>query len=484
MLGSKKLKILLGKLDEPLTTVKNVPDYPGWLAFFGPGMVLAAMGLGSGELIWWPYMVGKYGPFYLGWYLIMFFLPLFIQIEIGRYTLATGESVYEGFHRIHHLLGWFMFIAILIIGSWTGGYISGGATGLAALTNFPPGWGAREQTIFWSLVGIWLMFLMVLLGPVAYSVIEIVATISGVASFIGMLLVVIMVPQVHEVIGEFFINLFTPRLSLIPPNWDPKDASVLNTLLGYSGATGGFWGLMYSFWIRDKGVGLSKYCGRVTSPITGKLETVPAVGFAFEATEENIKKYKSWSKYLWYDVGFSIIWMAATTLLAVLLSYAILWPQKLYPTGWKLVVVQAEWLGTLFGDIGRSAMWFLGFIFLIDTWLVAQDHFARMIASNLQSNIPSTRKWTYRRIYYIVFFIYCIISSITIFLAMPGTLILMTGVGNQIIMIIYSFAFLYLHWFYLPKIHPAGKNIRPNWISFIGVIIAAIVWIYALQYLF
>lgn len=478
----KSLDLITKRLDVALES-KPVPKYTSYLALFGPGIILTAMGLGSGELIWWPYMVGKYGPFFLSWYWIMFLLPYAVQVLIGRYTMVTGESIYEGFHRVHHLLGWFIFIAILIIGSWTGGYISAGGTAFAALTNFPPGWDARMQSIFWSIVAVWIMFSLVLVGPVVYKVIEIVGAISAFISFFGMLSVVLFVPEVYGVAGEFFSKLFTPPTALFPPNWDPKDAEVLNTLLGYSGATGGFWGLMYSFWVRDKGIGMSKYCGRVTSPITGRIETVPATGFGFEPTEENLKEFKKWSRYLWIDVGFSIILMALDTLLCVILSYALLWPKGLYPTGWKIVVVQADFLGALFGPIGRQVFFILGFFWMADTFMVATDHFSRMVASNLQSNIPATRKIHYRTIYYIVFFIYSVIATITVFLATPGALILATGVGNQIIMVIYSLSFLYLHWYLLPKIHPAGKNVRPSILAAIWTIIATLVWIYCLTFM-
>ena len=40
--------------------VKDLPKPPKILAFIGPGFILAAFAQGSGELIWWPYLVAKY----------------------------------------------------------------------------------------------------------------------------------------------------------------------------------------------------------------------------------------------------------------------------------------------------------------------------------------------------------------------------------------------------------------------------------------
>jgi len=44
---------------------KPVPRFPGWWAALGPGVVWMALAQGSGELIWWPYIVAKYGLTFL-----------------------------------------------------------------------------------------------------------------------------------------------------------------------------------------------------------------------------------------------------------------------------------------------------------------------------------------------------------------------------------------------------------------------------------
>ncbi len=58
--------VIFGRFKKPFD-VKDLPDFPGWAAMFGPGLVWAGLSQGSGELIWWPYIVTKYGLFFLGW---------------------------------------------------------------------------------------------------------------------------------------------------------------------------------------------------------------------------------------------------------------------------------------------------------------------------------------------------------------------------------------------------------------------------------
>ena len=47
----------LGKL--AAWTRRRMPTFPGLLAALGPAIVWMALAQGSGELIWWPYIVGK-----------------------------------------------------------------------------------------------------------------------------------------------------------------------------------------------------------------------------------------------------------------------------------------------------------------------------------------------------------------------------------------------------------------------------------------
>jgi hypothetical protein len=42
-----------------------LPPLPSMLAALGPGVIFMALAQGSGELIWWPYIIAKYGLAFL-----------------------------------------------------------------------------------------------------------------------------------------------------------------------------------------------------------------------------------------------------------------------------------------------------------------------------------------------------------------------------------------------------------------------------------
>ncbi|MGH8614692.1 MAG: Nramp family divalent metal transporter, partial [Gammaproteobacteria bacterium] len=70
---------------------KSLPPFPGWWAALGPGVVWMALAQGSGELIWWPYIIAKYGLTFLCLLIPACLLQYPLNYEIGRYTLLTGE---------------------------------------------------------------------------------------------------------------------------------------------------------------------------------------------------------------------------------------------------------------------------------------------------------------------------------------------------------------------------------------------------------
>ncbi len=483
--------VILGRLEEPWE-VKDLPKFPGWAAMFGPGLVWAGLSQGSGELIWWPYIVAKYGTYFLGWLFFFAFLQYWINLEIARYTMATGESIYEEFHRLHHLYGWLMFILVFIVSFWIAGYISGGIEALVyAAGNWPFPGNHELATRFWATIGIWIVLIIFLLGPVAYKIVEIVEAVAALASFFGMLIAAVSIPAVAKVAGTYFASLFTPHLPLVgftwhDPNpitprtvtWDPADAAVLVTMICYTGA-GGFWNLYYSFWVRDKNAAMSALIGRVTSPLTGEPEAIPAIGYGF--SEKDLTEWDMWIKWLWVDNAFGVIFNLITIILTTILTYAVLFPQGLVPgTGFKLLKWQAEWFGTIWGGVGRIALWILAFFFLTDTYITGLDGIARTTASNLFVNIPEVKeRIDYSKLYYIIVGLFTIIATIEVWIQKPGALLILTGVGNLLIMCIYATVFLYSHWFWLPKVHPAGKAIRPSWISFIFLLIAAVFFWYA-----
>ena len=76
-----------------------LPTPPKFSKMVGPSFIMLGMGLGSGELIMWPYMAANYGLGIIWAAVIGITFQFFINMEIERYTLINGESVFVGLAR-------------------------------------------------------------------------------------------------------------------------------------------------------------------------------------------------------------------------------------------------------------------------------------------------------------------------------------------------------------------------------------------------
>jgi len=95
--------------------IADLPKPPPLKKLIGPSFILLGLGLGSGELILWPYLASNYG-FGIIWGAVLgITLQFFINMEIERYTLVTGESIFVGLSRKFKKIApmWFLISTFL-----------------------------------------------------------------------------------------------------------------------------------------------------------------------------------------------------------------------------------------------------------------------------------------------------------------------------------------------------------------------------------
>lgn len=413
--------------DAPLSDLarKPVPAFPGWCVALGPGVVWMALAQGSGELIWWPYLIAKYGLTFLFLLIPACLLQYPINIEIGRYTLLTGESIFHGFIRLSRIFGILLWILMSVSFFWFGAFASAGGTAMAALTHFPDGWDARSQSLFWGYCSIAVFLTAIVLSKVVYALVE--RFMKGVAVItVAGLLWACLQPDVIAAMPSFFQGLVGP-VAPPPRPWEAEDATKLLTAIAFAGL-GGFWILFYSYWLRDKGVGMAAHMGKITGPIAGKPERITSDGFLPNASPEDEDRWKKWQRFLRADVSIGILGNLSTTLMTCLLAYALLFPKGLLPQDYELAVVQSRFFEVGWGAIGRLLFLLVAAAFLADTWLATADAVSRMQADIVHVLFPKSRQIALRTWYYIFLALLTLITSLTMLLDTPGTLILTSAV--------------------------------------------------------
>ncbi len=444
-----------------------LPPLISLLAALGPGVIFMAVAQGSGELIWWPYIIAKYGLTFLFLLLPACLLQFPVIYEIGRYTLLTGESIFQGFIRLNRFFALALWILMTLSFLWFGAFAAAGGTSLAALSNFPSGWSPKGQTLFWGYCSMAVFLAAILLSKVIYRFVETFMWGVAAVTVVGLLWASIN-HEVLQALPAFLRGLFIPPPTM-PRPWDPTDATKLLTAITFVGL-GGFWSLFYSYWMRDKGAGMAHYMGRLTGPITGKPETIPACG-STPSNDEGLAHVRLWKKYLFCDVSIGIGGNLLTTLMTCLLAYALLFPKGLIPQGWELAVVQSRFFEASWGWAGKIIFLIIAAAFLCDTWVATVDAVSRIHTDFVYAFFPRSQSISVRTWYLIFLLLLTAITGLTMGFAEPGPLILLSAVIGFVGTVLFSVTLIFLNHVYLPRYLPVLA--RPGRTNLVFLIISS-----------
>src|SRR3954447_22554680 len=112
-----------GKL--PPMPIRKLPEAPQAAHILGPAMILVELGVRLGEAFLWPRLVIVFGPNIRWLFLVGVALQTVVMLEMARYAMATGESIFFGAARVWKPLMWFFFIAAIGVYIWPGHMAAG-----------------------------------------------------------------------------------------------------------------------------------------------------------------------------------------------------------------------------------------------------------------------------------------------------------------------------------------------------------------------
>src|SRR5919109_696177 len=118
----------------PPMPIRKLPEAPQAAHLVGPSMILVALGVGLGETFLWPRLVIVFGPNIRWLFLVGVLVQTVVMLEMARYAMATGESIFFGAARVWQPLMWMFFLIAALVYIWPG-HISGGAEGLEEITG-------------------------------------------------------------------------------------------------------------------------------------------------------------------------------------------------------------------------------------------------------------------------------------------------------------------------------------------------------------
>ena len=295
--------------------LSEMPKVPKVSHIVGPSAIMLGASLGSGETMFWPKLLAQYGWTLYWAFWIGVITQFFINTELQRWTMATGESIFRGYDRISRVWPWFFLVAGLFHLGWPG-WASGGAKVLANWTGIV-GTGDWWMIAVVSMVLIWLSYQA---GPVLYNIIE---NAQVALMFIAVAAAVVLAMVVGSAGQLVNVPAGAVNFGALPPA-DELDIATFLGGLAYAGA-GGYINLSQGVWAREKGYGMGTYQGRLKNPLRGADPEEVQGGFAFEPTEKNLKRWRGWwsvtqrEHFLTFVVGLLVV---ATIAMTISIEYA------------------------------------------------------------------------------------------------------------------------------------------------------------------
>jgi hypothetical protein len=457
-------------LYEPLQDFQEA-DLPERTSSFwrlaGPGAVLVGLSIGAGEIIIWPRMVAQYGAGMVWAAGIGIFMQMWINFEVGRWTIATGETIYTGYCRVWRGFAFF-FILFNILGWLAPGWGRTSGLALKALLIGPDGWGS--DTV-WTVITFALVALL-LFGPkrvyrsVEWSIeaMVLIITVS--------LLILAFAVGTWEAVEGLTSGLFNF-------GHRPEGMTVKQLFIGivFAGA-GGTANLFYSFYLRDKQIGMGKLLPSLISPLRGKAEAPPANGFRFPDNLQNERRFGAWWDFVVKD-QMLFFWglNSLTILLFIFGSLSVLYPRGIVPSEGRLIWDMAGLLDQMWGGPGRTLFLIVGVATLFSTQLTLVDGVSRSIADIVRTNFHGAKKKDLGWWYFVVASIWMVVGClITWVMERRGVselgFLLNAAYMGGFAMAVYTPLTLYINLRFLPK------AARPNAVCILMMVAASALYLF------
>ncbi|MEV8445369.1 Nramp family divalent metal transporter [Streptomyces parvus] len=208
------------------------PRKSSW-KYIGPGIVVAATGVGAGDLVATLIAGSKFGYTLMWAAVIGCVVKISLAEAAGRWHLATGRTLFDGWRSLGPWTTVYFAIYVVVWG-FIYGATAMSSSALPIVALFPDGPGLKFWAIATGLIG------LVFVWFNRYAVFEKVMTV-----LIGIMFVVVMYVAIRAVpdVGASFAGL----LPVLP------DGSLLYTLGLIGGVGGTITMAAYGYWVNAKG---------------------------------------------------------------------------------------------------------------------------------------------------------------------------------------------------------------------------------------
>jgi hypothetical protein len=438
----------------PAPEIRDLPDEPrNYRRLIGPGIVTAGVGLASGEFILFPYIASQVGLVFVWAAMVGLVTQYFLNMEIERYTLATGETALTGFSR--YWKHWGLVFAIL---TYFANLWPGWATSSATLTTYLFG-GDKTVIAVGMLVAIGLILT---LAPVVYVALERAQMLK-----VAAVLTFVIVAAIFAVGAKAWSDV--PQVVTQPRVPTELGFALLLGALAFAGAGGGQ-NLVQSNWIRDKGFGMGTYVPRLVSPVTGQPEAAPSTGYAFEPTPDNLRRWRGWWKFANVEQLTTFVLITFLTILFTsLLAYSTVYGRDGLENSISFLQIEGQILAERVGSWFQYLFWVIGAFSLFAAALGIVDYTSRLAADVIKTSYARTANES--KVY----------AGLVWGLVGIGIVVLVAGFSQPIVLLVTSAVVGgFMMFIYSGLLILINRRILPAPIRVRGVRLAALIWSFLL----
>lgn len=432
------------------------PKGLGWFSALGPGVIALGVSIGSGEFLLGPAAFVKYGLAMLWVVGVAALLQTLLNVELMRYTLATGEPAVTGFMRTRpHSTFWAWFYAILYFlqmgwPGWAGA--AAGAVFFLFAKRLPV--AAEGGTVYTIGVGLFLLCALILtFGRRIERTLEFLnwIMVSVILGGLGVL-AVLFVPLsiwIAAVAGFAGYDVQRGAFNFVPPG---ADFFLLGAFAAYCGG-GGVANLTLTNWARDKGYGMSSIVGFIPAAVGGKKVALAHSGAVFKPDAASLVNWRGWWRIVRVDQWGVYFIGAILGMVLPAVLYVTFIPPGSDIRGLGIAAALAQSVATQKGAIFGGVIAVLGVWLLFKTQLDILEAMTRAITDILWTGSSRIRAWRggdVRVIYYTVLVAITAWGIIALRLTQPIVLLALSANMAGIVFIISSIHLLYINTRLLP----------------------------------
>lgn len=436
------------------------------LKYVGPGFILSASIVGSGELIATT-LVGAKAGFVLMWFIIFSCLiKVVVQLEFGKHAISSGESTMASLNSLPgprfgnanwSIWSWLllMIAKMMQVGGIVGGVVMALALFFPALEEMP------GKAIAAYLVA---ASVSLLIYQGYYSLIE-KSSLIMIGAFTLFTFASLIALQTTDmaITSSEFIGGLVPSI--------PADTLLIVVAIGAFGITGvgGDEIMAYNYWLIEKGY----------AAYTGPKDSSDPIAWE--------RRAKGWIRIMYWDALLAMVAYTAMTAMFYLLGAAILNRQGLVPEDKQLISVLGNMYTASLGPWARSVFVVGAVVVLYSTLFAALAAWTRLFADAFgriglyDFGDQKSRKLAIAIAAWVIPSMWA-----TLFLYMddPALMVILGGLATVVILLIVVYASLHFRYQRLDhRLLPSRAYDMALWISAIAIFVVAIYLVYMKVYL-